>query len=251
MTTTTTSSTADGYILVHAMWRADPYVQLEERRMRLETHAAALGCASYELIDTRQKRLQNLALRRMRGTAAPPDAVEILRLRAGTAQPTDIVNDFATRAACAPDGFDPERSFVVTGQPTRRLDRAGGKMRILWFGRGLGHLSDSDFAAYYVDVHGPLVTEHAPRIGLRRYLQLNASAQPSPASLSAAGMGCASPPPAFAELVLGLPEGGPLRNAAARRNAAREIAEDERRHIDFARSIMVLARVDAHGPRNR
>ena len=52
----------------------------EQRRRAFSEHAEALGVISYEWLDGRGRGLPNRLLRRMRGTARPVDAVEVIAI---------------------------------------------------------------------------------------------------------------------------------------------------------------------------
>ncbi len=59
-------------------------------------------------------------------------------------------------------------------------------------------------------------------------------------SLRELGLGQATPPAVFAELYTGRPPLDP-RSLRAQRSALKEIRIDEQRHIDFGRSMLLLA----------
>jgi hypothetical protein len=84
------------------------------------------------------------------------------------------------------------------------------------------------------------VAGNAQALGVRRYRQVASEQDTLCDSLRELGLGQANPPAVFAELVMGTP---PLNIASlrARRLATREIKADEKRHIDFARSMLLLA----------
>lgn len=215
-----------------------------QRRQAFTEYAEALGVMSYEWVDGRGRGLANRLLRRMRGTARPVDAVEIIAFDE-TVLRTALANDAGRArwqqvAGCASGGFDLARSFILMGRPRRLLEDEGGGQKVLWFGNGLGHLSQAEFIEHYTTRHGPLVASHARLIGLRSYRQVPAERSELGDSLRELGLGQAPSPAVFAELVTGVPSLG-LSTWRARRAATREIETDERRHIDFARSMLLLA----------
>ena len=118
--------------------------------------------------------------------------------------------------------------------------RAAGRQRVLWFGNGLAHLSEAEFIDHYTGRHGPLVAGHAEALGLRRYRQVPAERGGLREPLRDLGLGKAASPAVFAELEMGRPSlsRGGLR---AWRAATREISADEKHHIDFSRSMLLLA----------
>lgn len=215
-----------------------------QRLQAFTEYAEALGVMSYEWVDGRGRGLANRLLRRMRRTARPVDAVEIIAvdetaLRAALANDTGRAR-WQQVAGCESGGFDPARSFILVGKPRRLLEGEGGGQKVLWFGNGLGHLSQEQFIEHYTTRHGPLVAGHARLIGLRSYRQVPAERSELGDSLRELGLGQAPSPAVFAELVTGAPPLG-LSTWRARRAATREIEADERRHIDFANSMLLLS----------
>jgi len=214
------------------------------RASAFEEHGEALGVRDYEWVDGRGKALANRLLRLARGTAPAVDAVEIIELHETTFRAS--LTEEATRAhwrsiaSCAPHGFDAARSFVLMGAPLQLLTGSASGQRVLWFGRGLGQLSEAEFVAHYTGHHGPLVAGYAGQLGLRRYRQVPGENDELCDVLRELGLGQANAPSVFAELFIGLP---PLQLASlrARRSATREIEIDEKRHIDFRRSMLLLA----------
>jgi hypothetical protein len=215
-----------------------------QRRRAFTEHAEALGAVSYEWLDGRGRGLANRLLRRMRGTAHPVDAVEVIGINeaalcrslaneAGRARWQEI-------AGCASGGFDTARSFILMGRPIRLLEGESSGQKVLWFGNGLDHLSQAEFVNHYTTRHGPLVAGHAQAIGLRSYLQIPAEQNELCNSLRELGLGQAMPPAVFAQLIVGAPPLS-LSMLRARRAANREIEADERRHIDFATSMLLLS----------
>lgn len=204
----------------------------------------ALGVRRYEWVDGHSKRLANEALRRMRGTAPTVDAVEIIELDEAALRRG--LHDASVRAlwhgaaSCAAHGLDPERSFILMGAPRRLVEGTSRGLRVLWFGNGPVDLGEAEFVAHYTRRHGPLVAGHAQSIGLRRYRQVPGEQAELCDGLRELGLGRAVAPAVFAELVMGMPS---LRPGALRawRAATREIAADEKSHIDFGRSMLLLA----------
>jgi hypothetical protein len=180
----------------------------------------------------------------MRGTAQPVDAVEVFAINEAILRESLASEAGRLRwrevAGCSSGGFDPARSFILMGQPIRLLEGASSGQKVLWFGNGLGHLSQAEFVEHYTTRHGPLVAGHAQAIGLRSYLQVPAQQSELCDSLRELGLGQSKPPAVFAQLIVGAP---PLSLSAfrIRRAANREIEADEQRHIDFASSMLLLS----------
>ena len=115
------------------------------------------------------------------------------------------------------------------------------------FGNGLDQLSRAEFIAHYTTRHGPLVAGYAPVIGLRSYRQVPAEQEELCDALRELGLGRAPSPAVFAELTMGAPPFS-LSAIRARRTATREIKVDEKRHIGFGRSMLLLtASATPHG----
>ena len=215
-----------------------------QRARAFTEHAATLGLISYEWVDGRGRGLANRLLRWMRGTAPPVDAVEIMAIDEAALRRSlagEIGRSCWHRlAGCEAGGHDAARSFLLIGSPIRHVEGGARGQRLLWFGNGLGHLSRAEFVEHYTTRHGPLVAGHAQAIGLRSYRQVPAVNSELCDSLRELGLGQAPSPAVFAELVVGTP---PLRPSIwrTRRAANRQIEADERRHIDFAHSMLLLA----------
>jgi hypothetical protein len=207
-------------------------------------HAEALGVVSYEWLDGRGRGLANRLLRRMRGTAHPVDAVEVIAINEAALHESLASEAGRARwqevAGCASGGFDTARSFILMGQPIRLLEGESSGQKVLWFGNGLDHLSQAEFVKHYTTRHGPLVAGHAPAIGLHSYLQVPAEQGELCDALREQGLGQAIPPAVFARLIVGAPTLS-FSMLRARRAANREIEADERRHIDFATSMLLLS----------
>lgn len=238
-------------VLVHGIFSALNSGFNKKRRDRIRsargkafaTHADTLGVCSHEWLDGLQRPLANRMLARMRGTAPAVDAVEIISVDSESLH--RVLGSNAGRAlwreaaACEPYDLDPARSFVLMGSPRRLIAGSAGGQRLIWFGNGLSELSRAEFIAHYTTRHGPLVAGHARLIGLRRYQQVPDEQEEFCASLRQLGLGQATPPATFAELFMGAPSMG-LSSLRAYRQATREIKADEKQHIDFARSMLLL-----------
>jgi EthD domain len=244
-------------VLVHGIFCTAPNGLDKKARDRISKartaafseHASSLGVRSYEWLDGCDKAWANKMLARMRGTAPTVDAVEIIALNSEALQKVlEIETDRAQWrkvTTCESGALDLTRSFILMGS-TRLLlqgDLSKGKgsgQRLIWFGNGLDQLSREEFIAHYTTRHGPLVAGHAQLMGLRQYRQVPDEQEEFCAILRELGFGQAPPPAAFAELVMGAPS-IKLSSLRAYRAAAREIKEDEKRHIDFGRSMLLLA----------
>ena len=241
----------DRLVLVHGLVadrragpRRDPQEARARRAAAVAAHGDALGVRAHTLHDGRRRVVANLVTRTARGTARAPDAVEVTEfdeaaVRAALADPSGRAR-LEAMAGCEAAGFDPARSFVLAGAPRRLVEGTGDGQRVLWFGYGSGHRGQAEFIEHYTHHHGTLVARHAHLLGLRSYLQVPQEQPGLCASLHALGLGVAPAPPVFAALVIGRTPLDPAR-WGARRSAVREIRADERQHIDFRRSMLLLA----------
>jgi uncharacterized protein (TIGR02118 family) len=106
-------------------------------------------------------------------------------------------------------------------------------------------ISEEEFHRYWRHEHGPLVTRHAAALGIRRYVQLHTVSGPVNAMLAASRRG----PEAYdgvAELWFDSTEA--LASSAVTDEgvaAAAELAHDEERFIDHARSPLFVAEEQA------
>ena len=199
-----------------------------------------MGVSSYSWIQAGVRRRANRFLRRLRGTDVPVDAIELIELEPGAFAAGFDGSSWGALAGCADYGLDAQRSFVLAGCPLLLVDGPASGMRVLWFGNGLPRLSEAEFIEHYTGHHGPLVASHAAQMGLNRYRQIPSGEADLRRALLAAGMGQGAAPAVFAELYLGRPANSlaSLRRWPA---ALRAIADDEKQHIEFGRSMIMLA----------
>lgn len=228
-------------ILVHGLYTKGASPSFEAERGRaVAAHGEKLGVRSYECVLASQHALANRILRRIRGTARAVDAVEIFELEPAAfrlALSTEAGRaEWQRMASCAAYGLDPTVCFTLLGPPRKLLDGMDAGRRILWFGRGQPHLTDAQFAAHYSERHGPLVAGYAKLTGLSRYTQVVAQEAELCQTLRTLGLGSAQAPVVFAQLVIGTP--APSLDSL---HAMRAIAADEKEHIDFSRSMLLLA----------
>ncbi|MEH6582328.1 MAG: EthD domain-containing protein [Halioglobus sp.] len=232
-------------ILVHGIFSCNETLasDIAAREKAIAEHGKALGVCGYEWISGRGKKLANRLLQRVRGTAPAVDAVEIIELNESAVR-ASLANDSTRRhwqeaLSCASYGIDTARSFILIGTPLQQVEGPPKGQRLFWFGRGLSELTEAEFIEHYTGHHGPLVAGSAQALGLRRYRQIPSEQSDLCESLREVGMGQAIAPSVFAELFMGAP---PLKPASLRirRIANREIAKDEKRHIDFSQSMLLL-----------
>ena len=106
--------------------------------------------------------------------------------------------------------------------------------------RRLPALSREEFQRYWLERHGPLVRELAPRLGIRRYVQLHTSDADVNDQLRASRGG---PEPFDGVAELWFDDADALEASASTpegREAALALLEDERRFIDLGRSPLFV-----------
>ncbi|MBI2913536.1 MAG: EthD domain-containing protein [Chloroflexi bacterium] len=115
-------------------------------------------------------------------------------------------------------------------------------IKLVYCLRRLPNLSREEFQRYWWETHGPLVRERAQTMGIRRYVQVHTLESGMNEALRAS-RGCeAEAFDGVAELWWDSAETFTQATATPEgRQAARELLEDERRFIDFGRSVIFIA----------
>ncbi|TMB67541.1 MAG: EthD family reductase [Chloroflexi bacterium] len=115
-------------------------------------------------------------------------------------------------------------------------------IKLVYCLRRIPELSREEFQRYWREKHGALVRDRAAALGIQRYVQVHALDSPLNEAMRASR---GSDPDIFdgvAELWWESPD---AFSAGARtdegRKAARELYEDEKRFIDFSRSLAFVA----------
>ena len=114
-------------------------------------------------------------------------------------------------------------------------------IKLVYCLRRLPNLSREEFQRYWWETHGPLVRERAQAMGIRRYVQVHTLVSPLNEELRQS-RDAEAPFDGVAELWWDSAE--TLAQATATpegQKAARELLEDERRFIDFGRSVIFIA----------
>ena len=103
-------------------------------------------------------------------------------------------------------------------------------------------LSRGEFQRYWRQTHGPLVRERASALGIKRYVQLHTLDSPLNEALRASRGSASEPFDGLAELWWASAESLAAATATEEgRRAVQELLEDEKRFIDFARSVIFVA----------
>ncbi|MBI1884862.1 MAG: EthD domain-containing protein [Chloroflexi bacterium] len=115
-------------------------------------------------------------------------------------------------------------------------------VKLIYCLRRLPELSREEFQRYWRETHGPLVRRHAKTLRIRRYVQVHTLDTSVNEALRRSRNG-AEPYDGVAELWWDSEEEFAAATATPEgREAVRELVEDERRFIDFARSPLWVAR---------
>ena len=114
-------------------------------------------------------------------------------------------------------------------------------IKLVYCLRRLPNLSREEFQHYWWDTHGPLVRHRAQALAIRRYVQVHTLDSPLN-ELLRQSRDAEEPFDGVAELWWDSAETFAQATATLEgREAARELLEDERRFIDFARSVIFIA----------
>jgi len=115
-------------------------------------------------------------------------------------------------------------------------------IKLVYCLRRLPELSRSEFQHYWRETHGPLVRDRAKALGIERYVQVHTLESPLNEAMRASR---GSDPDVFDGVAELWWESAEAFTAGAStpegRQAARELYEDEKRFIDFARSVAFVA----------
>jgi len=115
-------------------------------------------------------------------------------------------------------------------------------MKLVYCLRRLPELSREEFQSYWRENHGPLVRERAAVLGIRRYVQVHTLDSPLNEAMRASRGSDSDIFDGIAELWWDSAEDFSARARTDEgRQAARELYEDEKRFIDFSRSMAFVA----------
>ena len=115
-------------------------------------------------------------------------------------------------------------------------------IKLVYCVRRLPELSREEFQRYWRETHGPLVREHAGTLGIQRYVQVHTIESPLNEALRASRGSEGEIFDGVAELWWESAEALAAGSSTPEgRQAAQELREDEKRFIDFGRSVMFVA----------
>ncbi len=115
-------------------------------------------------------------------------------------------------------------------------------IKLVYCLRRLPHLSLEEFQRYWLQKHGPLVRNRAKALGVKRYVQVHTLDHPLNEAIRRS-RNAAEPYDGVAELWWESAEEMAAATATPEgQKAARELREDERNFIDFARSSLWIAK---------
>jgi uncharacterized protein (TIGR02118 family) len=115
-------------------------------------------------------------------------------------------------------------------------------IKLVYCVRRLPELSREEFQRYWRETHGLLVRERAGTLGIKRYVQVHTLDSPLNEALRASRSSDGEIFDGVAELWWESPEALAAGSSTPEgRQAAQELREDEKRFIDFGRSVMFVA----------
>jgi uncharacterized protein (TIGR02118 family) len=115
-------------------------------------------------------------------------------------------------------------------------------IKLIYCVRRLPELSREEFQRYWRETHGPMVRDRAETLGIKRYVQVHTLESPLNDAMRASRGSDAEIYDGVAELWWETAEALAAGSSTEEgRKAAQELREDEKRFIDFARSVMFLA----------
>ncbi len=213
----------------------------------VKKHAELLGIHGYTQLHTVGS---SLMMRLMRGTMAPYDGTAELwfdRDKMMAAMNTTAGKQAAKELIKDEGRFiDFTRSALWTAKEHLILQRPGGPARkdpvrkFTWVGRRLPHLSQEEFQNHYLRNHAPLVKENAETLGVYEYTQIHLIDDPLNDALRKS-RGTAAPFYVHAQFIWDFAQMGYPSRVRACRKIMQNIAEDEKRFIDFTRSAIWTA----------
>ncbi len=109
-----------------------------------------------------------------------------------------------------------------------------------WVGAPLPNLSPEQFQDHYLNKHAPLVKGYADILGIHKYAQVHTVEDPLNDALRSS-RGTMPPYYVHAEFVWNFAEMAFPSNMMKSRKAMKQIAEDEKRFIDFSQSAIWIA----------
>jgi uncharacterized protein (TIGR02118 family) len=115
-------------------------------------------------------------------------------------------------------------------------------IKLVYCVRRLPELSREEFQRYWWETHGPMVRDRAETLGIKRYVQVHTLESPLNDAMRASRGSDAEIYDGVAELWWESAEALAAGSSTEEgRQAAQELREDEKRFIDFGRSVMFVA----------
>jgi uncharacterized protein (TIGR02118 family) len=115
-------------------------------------------------------------------------------------------------------------------------------IKLIYCVRRLPELSREEFQRYWRETHGPMVRDRAETLGIKRYVQVHTLESPLNDAMRASRGSDAEIYDGVAELWWESAEALAAGSSTEEgRQAAQELREDEKRFIDFERSVMFVA----------
>ncbi len=223
---------------------------LEVHAPLVKKHAELLGIQGYTQLHTVGSRVSSRIMRSIRGTMASYDGTAELwvdRDKMMTAMNTTAGKQAAKELIKDEGRFiDFTRSALWTAKEHIIIRRPGGPARkdpvrkFTWVGRRLPHLSQEEFQNHYLNNHAPLVGKNAETLGVYEYIQVHLIDDPLN-DIFRKSRGTAAPFYVHAQFVWDFGQMGYPSRMRTSMKIMQEIAEDEKRFIDFTRSAIWMA----------
>ncbi len=222
---------------------------LENHAAVVKKNADALGIRGYAQFHTAGSRISISIMRRMRGTMEPFDGAaqywvdrDVMASALETPEGKKAMDELIKDEAHFIDF--PRSSIMVTkeyhivedAEPNRKTPIK----KMSWAGSSLPNLTPEQFQDHYINKHGTLVGGYADILGIHKYDQMHLIDDPLNETLRSM-RGAGKPYLVSAEFIWDFKQMIPIKNAKIKKQAQEEIAEDEKRFIDFPSSAIWFA----------
>ena len=216
----------------------------------VKRYSELLGIQGYSQLHTGGNWLWTNMVRLMRKTKAPYDGVGEYRIDRNklcssldTPEGQEAMNiliedegrfiDFRRSAL-----WIARDHIIIDGAPPMKMSP---QKKLTWVGSSLAQLSPEQFQDHYLNRHAPLVKSYADTLGIYRYVQAHTIEDPLNETLRSL-RGTKKPYYVHAEFIWDFKKMMMPSNQKRGRQAMQEIAEDEKRFIDFSRSAIWVSK---------
>jgi hypothetical protein len=188
-------------------------------------------------------------MRRMRGTMAPFDGSDqywidrdkmaaALKTERGKAAMDELVKDEGRFIDFKRSAIMVTKEYHITVDAEQNRKTPIRKMT--WAGSRRADLTPEQFQNHYINNHGKLVGGYASLLGIKKYDQMHLVNDPLNDILRSQ-RGTGEPYYVSAEFIWDFKEMMPFKNGNEKKKAQADIAEDEKRFIDFSKSAIWMA----------